>query len=393
MDTHPTLAFSGRLYDGAPRDVRVANFAAKAHKYSSSEENCQRHRIMDLRTGGYLGWLKAVPKSDREQLWMYKAIFGASLSAIWADLNFVHDFGIEDSDLKLLNGAFQEVESLFSTNAVTVGRSAEHFEEFSERINKWNNLRYSNRSLSYWNLKRVRNSQKRIARAAVRNKDSIACLNSRRMDEVLQALLGVGHKSPGTFYSVYKLAEYFENALAYPMPGQGERKIARIVSASVPLFKLLERDEETIFRLSASAFEDLVAERLERSGMQVWRPSDTFVSDGGVDLIATPLNSAFPFLLAVQAKHHSSKRQKTGPDTVKEMQSVVDHLAFHAGMIVTNTEFTPDAMWWASKSQGKVQLQDIFQIRNWISGDFTTGRLREMPKEIQLTPRLKVDVW
>jgi len=144
---------------------------------------------------------------------------------------------------------------------------------------------------------------------------------------------------------------------------------------------------------SFAAFEDFVAERLDDMGMDVHKIGSTYTSDGGVDLIASPRGSVFPFLLAVQIKHHHRPNIKTGPAPIKDLQTVLANLPFHAGMIVTNTEFTPDAEWWASKAPGKIQLHDISSLRNWITSRYDATRLQNIPAKIQLTPRLSVDVW
>jgi hypothetical protein len=89
---------------------------------------------------------------------------------------------------------------------------------------------------------------------------------------------------------------------------------------------------------------------------------DIFARDGGIDLIGYPRPGAcaFPFLLAVQAKHHRTAR-KTGSSEVRDFHGVLAsrNSPFHMGMIVTNTSFTADAAWFASNNQTLMRLRDI----------------------------------
>jgi hypothetical protein len=66
----------------------------------------------------------------------------------------------------------------------------------------------------------------------------------------------------------------------------------------------------------------LIANRLENMGLSVQLVGDVNRKDGGVDIIAYPNRGCgFPFLLAIQAKHHRSSR-KTGAPDVRDFHGV-----------------------------------------------------------------------
>lgn len=337
------------------------------------------------------------PKPDDVTEWCLKGLSRVALRAFHEDLNFVRDLGMSSSDRTATAASL----SALHVHLSGPNPKARHqwflrrVAGLSDFFDGWLRHAGSNYHLAHWNLKRIRHCQHRMSRLLAKNKTIPAGFRSEETVEALKALALLAEKSPATFYRLRQsLAELLGAA---EIPGLAKMRpskpIARIVTATVPLYRLLRRDLDAIYELSPAAFEDFVGDRLDTMGMDVHRVSSTFAPDGGVDLIATPRSSTFPFLLAVQVKHHRHPSVKTGPGPVKDMQSVLAALPFHAGMIVTNTRFTPDADWWASQCPGKLQLHDIETIRHWIEDRFHEDRFRGIPSSIQLTPGLQVEVW
>lgn len=143
-----------------------------------------------------------------------------------------------------------------------------------------------------------------------------------------------------------------------------------------------------------TTFEVLVAERLDRMGYLVRRTGETALRDGGIDLIAVPNTpQVASFLLAVQVKHHRSGLP-TGRDAVDRLLAWQD-TAFRLGMLVTNTRFTKDAVWAASRDPGKhfLRLRDFSDLTRWLRGAFTSElEWREIPDFIELAPGIAVEV-
>lgn len=167
---------------------------------------------------------------------------------------------------------------------------------------------------------------------------------------------------------------------------------AEVHEFSENLLGELRAEPAAIFGLTEDQFELLVCDRLRAMGMGVERVGSIYSSDGGIDVVAWPEKSAtFPFLLAVQAKFHRRRNRKTGPNPVLELQSVVRNLPFQAGLLVTNTSFTPNAKWVASNSPHLVRLRDHEDLRRWILGNFLDEtEWREIPEFLEYAPGKKL---
>jgi DNA-binding NarL/FixJ family response regulator len=165
-----------------------------------------------------------------------------------------------------------------------------------------------------------------------------------------------------------------------------------ILEFSEHLLSSLRADSAEIYKLTDEQFERLVCDRLRAMGMGAERVGSVYSSDGGIDIVAWPDSpAAFPFLLAVQAKCHRDKSRKTGPAAVLELQSVVRNLPFQAGMLVTNTTFTPNAKWVASNRPHLVRLRDHADLRRWIMGEFLDDtEWREIPDFVEYAPGRKL---
>jgi len=146
--------------------------------------------------------------------------------------------------------------------------------------------------------------------------------------------------------------------------GSPEPYIVELVEFSNDLLVWLLEDTERLKQLPPDKFQYLIAGRLEDMRLSVQLVGDVYRKDGGVDIIAYPNRGcAFPFLLAVQAKHHRSNR-KTGSPDVRDFHGLLTSRVspFHMGMIVTNTSFTADAQWFADNNQNLLRLRDMKDI-------------------------------
>ena len=170
------------------------------------------------------------------------------------------------------------------------------------------------------------------------------------------------------------------------------RKRICVVDVAAQLVEVLKTSPEVLYEITPSAFEDLICNRLLRMGFGIQRVgSSTYQKDGGINIICWPKECLFPFLLAVQVKHHKTKSFKTGPTPVRELISVLGSLPFNAGMLVTNTTFTPDARWLADKMPHLIKLRDIADLRRWISDNFLHEcGWRELPATIEVCPGVEV---
>ena len=146
--------------------------------------------------------------------------------------------------------------------------------------------------------------------------------------------------------------------------------------------------------LSDEGFEHLIADRLDRRGLEVQLCGRTHERDGGVDIIAYPRSTVVPFLIAVQVKHHRSDR-KTGAPDVRDFAGALASAdsPFSMGLIVTNTTFTADARWFADHHRRLLRLRDIQDLCRWLKDDFVNEyEWREIPESIELTPGVVIQI-
>jgi Restriction endonuclease len=107
-------------------------------------------------------------------------------------------------------------------------------------------------------------------------------------------------------------------------------------------------------------------------------------------LIAIPERVRFPLLIAVQVKHHHVAR-KTSVGSVREFAGAIYNKPFSAGLLVTNTSFTPSAKLFADSSLKPLFLRDLEALKRWISGHFLRNvEWRELPQELEIAPGIRV---
>lgn len=170
----------------------------------------------------------------------------------------------------------------------------------------------------------------------------------------------------------------------------------RIESISVTdeILGFLRLDEENIYKLTPDQFELLICDRLAAAGFAVSKVGHTFAPDGGVDLVACPRYPVpFPYVLAVQAKHHRRPSTKTGARDVRQFAGAIARCEIQAGALITNTSFTPDAVWLANNANKLLMLRDMRDIRRWLRDDFLhLAERRDLPSEIVLGSHVVVKV-
>jgi Restriction endonuclease/XPA protein C-terminus len=175
--------------------------------------------------------------------------------------------------------------------------------------------------------------------------------------------------------------------------GSEEPYIVTLTDFSERELRYLLEDTERIKRLSPGEFQFLVANRLDRFGLNVQIVGDVERKDGGVDIIAYS-KSGFPFMVAVQVKHHSIDRHTPVGD-IRDFHGVLStsNSHFQMGIFVTNTSFSPDAQWFAEHNRKLLRLRDLVDLKRWLNNDFENGfEWREIPEEIELAPGIRISI-
>jgi hypothetical protein len=191
---------------------------------------------------------------------------------------------------------------------------------------------------------------------------------------------------------------FFKNLLATLRPVQTPLQLGStqvyFQDITQELLSTLIRDPQEIYRISPDIFEQIICERLDKMGFEVKRVGGhTYHKDGGIDIVAWSRISSFPYLMAIQAKHHRTPKKKTGPKDVRDLYGVIQQHPFNIGVLVTNTTFTPDAKWFAQSSKNLLRLKDIHNIQDWLQGRYLEKfELRDVPSEIEVCPGVKIEI-
>lgn len=160
------------------------------------------------------------------------------------------------------------------------------------------------------------------------------------------------------------------------------------IDVAASLSEALASQPDLVHKLTPPEFEEFVCERLFAMGMEPRRVSNTYRPDGGIDVVFWPrAKSAFPFLGAAQVKHHRDHTAVEGPSTVRDFVGSLAGKPFAAGLIVTNTSFSPSAEWFARAQSGLVRLRTFKDICRWLANDFGDDEeWRELPSSIEVAP-------
>lgn len=167
-----------------------------------------------------------------------------------------------------------------------------------------------------------------------------------------------------------------------------------LVGVAALLHKKLAIEPSLVHQLTPEQFEEFVCDRLFAMGLEARRTGATNSKDGGIDVLFWPRQrGAFPFLGAAQVKHHRNPERKEGSSTIRDFYGAISVHPINAGLVVTNTTFSPDAEWFARERAKLVRLRDFSDIRRWILNNFDDeAEWKELPKSIELCPGVIVDV-
>jgi hypothetical protein len=165
-----------------------------------------------------------------------------------------------------------------------------------------------------------------------------------------------------------------------------------LIGVGAGFMKALKDDPYLVHEISPEQFEEFICDRLYAMGLEPQRVGNTNSKDGGVDVIFWPRErGAFPFLGAAQIKHHRNPQTKQGPSAIRDFAGVLAGHPFTAGILVTNTSFTPDAEWFAREHARLVRLREFRDIRRWMFDIFdNAAEWREIPTMIQLCPGVSI---
>lgn len=161
-----------------------------------------------------------------------------------------------------------------------------------------------------------------------------------------------------------------------------------LLDISSQIIKLLSEEPERLLDATPAFLEKLICNRLDAMGYDMRRVgSSTYQKDGGIDILAWPRTHVVPCLMAGQVKHTALRYHKIGPQPVRDLLGTVQTLGLNVGLLVTNTTFTPDAIWVAEQRPFLIRLRDFEHLCRWLRNDFLLDHeWRDLPKQIELCP-------
>jgi deoxyadenosine/deoxycytidine kinase len=135
----------------------------------------------------------------------------------------------------------------------------------------------------------------------------------------------------------------------------------RIVNKSI-LDRIRLRPED-MHHLRSRQFEELVAELMEKQGYNVDLTKATH--DGGKDLIIARQADVGNFIYYIECKRYAPANP-VGVKLVRELAGTIYADRVTAGIMVTSSYFSPDAIEFSEKIKNQMSLIDFIKLKEWI---------------------------
>jgi restriction system protein len=130
------------------------------------------------------------------------------------------------------------------------------------------------------------------------------------------------------------------------------------------LIAWLRSDPKRMRDLPPRKFEELIAELLRRQGLDVDLTPCT--RDGGLDIYAARKDNLGRFLYLVECKRYCPPH-KVEVGVVRSLYGVVQEKRANAGVIVTTSFFTPDAIEFQGRIEYQMHLHDYMALQQWLA--------------------------
>jgi hypothetical protein len=131
------------------------------------------------------------------------------------------------------------------------------------------------------------------------------------------------------------------------------------------LIRYLAGNPSATREMDPRKFEELVAELFARGGWEVTLTPQT--RDGGVDIYAVRKSGLGSLLYLVECKRLNPP-SKVGLHVVQRLHGVVSSKKATAGVVVTTTDYSLDAVKWVNKEtlQHRISLEAYFDFLRWL---------------------------
>ncbi len=156
------------------------------------------------------------------------------------------------------------------------------------------------------------------------------------------------------------------------------------------LLRALAANPTLLDHLHHRAFEELVAQLLEKLGYEVELTPPA--ADRGVDIYARKSGESGPLFYVVECKRYRPDR-RLGPDLVRMLAGVVWREGATKGILATTSTFTPGAYAEAAYFPDRLTLRDRDAILAWVRqtnrANASDGALDRLSRERRSRPQLR----
>lgn len=135
------------------------------------------------------------------------------------------------------------------------------------------------------------------------------------------------------------------------------------------LLDVVQKNNKAIFDLTPRQFEEFVAELMEKRGYRVDLTKAT--RDGGKDLIIANHADIGNFIFYVECKKYAPDNP-VGVNLVRELAGTILADRVTAGIMVTSSYFSPDAINYSNQLKHQLSLIDFLKLKDWIN-EYSTG--------------------
>lgn len=135
----------------------------------------------------------------------------------------------------------------------------------------------------------------------------------------------------------------------------------RIVNKSI-LDKIRLKPED-VYSLTPRQFEEMVAELMTKRGYKVDLTKAT--RDGGKDLIIANHTDIGNFIYYVECKKYAPTNP-IGVNLVRELVGTISADRVTAGIMITSSYFSPDAIQFSEKFRHQLSLIDFIKLKEWV---------------------------
>lgn len=129
------------------------------------------------------------------------------------------------------------------------------------------------------------------------------------------------------------------------------------------LIEKISKQPKLIYELTPRKFEELIADLLHKQGYNITLTQET--RDGGKDIFIAENKLIGNFLYYVECKRNSPKRP-VGVNVVRELYGTITADRATAGIIVTSSYFSPDAIEFRDKVKNQISLIDYLNLQEWM---------------------------